>query len=155
MVDDASIDSFLLDFKRKSRMPFAAASIQKWWRMARQQKAYHRYRSGKRNRCFGFKHLVFKAWRASSVAASMRRNFYLSIFFRHWIKLLLDAKGWVNFCSEACSIVSQRPKGIPGPILWNLCIRPLTWKAAQDEDRALGDPMPVRALVVALQVLEI
>lgn len=155
MVDDAAIDSFLLDFKRKSRFPFAAASIQSFWRMNRQRRAFNRYRSGKKNRRLGFKHLAFKAWHSIAVAQTLCRAFCLNICFRHWIKVVMDSKGWVNFCSEACNVLSQRPTGIPGPILWNLCIQPATWVAAQDEGRALGDPLPVRALVVALQVAPI
>ena len=152
MVDDAAIDSFLLDFKRKSRMPFAAAIIQSFWRMARQRRAFNRYQSGKKTRGLGFKLLIFKAWRAVAVAENLCRAFGLNVCFRHWIKVVMDSRGWINFCSEACNILSQKPTGLPGPILWNLCIRPSTWVAAQDEERALGDPLPVRALVVALQV---
>ncbi len=152
MVDDAAIDSFLLDFKRKSRMPFAATTIQSFWRMARQRRAFHGYKFGKKQRGFEFKHCIFKAWHAVTVAQTLCRAFCLNICFRHWIRVVMDSKGWVNFCSEACNILSQRPTGLPGPILWNLCIQPSTWVAAQDDERTLGDPLPVRALVVALQV---
>ena len=152
MIDDSAIDSFLLDFKRKSRMPFAAARIQSWWRMARQRRAFNKYHSGRKHSCLRFKHLVFKAWNGTAVAQTLCRALYLNISFRYWIKVVMDSRGWVNFCAEACNILSQRPTGLPGPVLWNICIRPSTWIAAQDEDRTLGDPLPVRALVVALQV---
>jgi hypothetical protein len=152
MVDDAAIDSFLLDFKRKSRVPFAASAIQCWWRMARQRNAYNRYQFGRKSRCFVFKRHCFKAWHSITVAQSLCRSLYLNVSFRHWIKVVMDSKGWVNFCSEACNILSQRPTGLPGPVLWNICTKPSTWIAAQDDDRAVGDPLPVRSLVVALEV---
>ena len=152
MIDDASIDSFLLDFKRKSRMPFAASKIQSWWRMARQCRAFWRYRMGKAKRRSKFKQRVFNGWHGLSAAQGRCRNLYLNISFRYWIKYVMDSKGWVNFCSEACNILSQRPSGLPARVLWNICIDPSTWKSAQEEDRAMGDPLPIRGLVVALQV---
>ncbi len=152
MVDDAAIDSFLLDFKRKSRVPFATLAIQAWWRMNRQRLAYSRYQTGKKIRCSEFKRLCFKAWHSITVAQSLCRTFFLNVSFRHWIKVVMDSKGWVNFGSEACSVLSQKRTCIPGPALWNICINPSTWIAAQDENRTLGDPLPVRSLVVALQV---
>jgi hypothetical protein len=155
MVDDAAIDSFLLDFKRKSRIPFASSTIQAWWRMVRQRRAYSRYRIGKQTRRFEFKRLCFKAWHSITVAQSLCRTFFLNVSFRHWIKVVMDSKGWVNFGSEACNILSQKPTGLPGPVLWNICINPCTWIAAQHEDRTLGDPLPVRSLVLALQVASI
>jgi hypothetical protein len=152
MVDDGVIDSFLIDFKRKSRVPFAASAIQAWWRMIRQRQAYKRYIIGKIMRCSVFKRLCFKAWHSITVAQSLCRTFFLNVSFRHWIKVVMDSRGWVNFGSEACNILSQRNTGLPGLALWNICINPSTWVAAQDEDRTLGDPLPVRSLVVALQV---
>jgi len=97
MIDDASIDSFLLDFKRKSRMPFAASKIQSWWRMARQCRAFWRYRMGKAKRRSKFKQRVFNGWHGLSAAQGRCRNLYLNISFRYWIKYVMDSKGWVNF----------------------------------------------------------